>query len=90
MGLLVSSGSRTPIAVKRWSAEQVKVQASFEQSLRAYFEIIGKMTANQVGASTFLIDESNGKIIDKEKQKAPRDLNAVEPAARQKLLDALT
>src|SRR5437667_10130070 len=49
-------GCATPMAVKRLSAEQVKVQTSYSGSLKAYFDVINKFADAQMQASDFRID----------------------------------
>src|SRR5262249_34678743 len=70
-------GCGTPMAVKKLSAEQVKVNISFENTLKAYFDVVEKLTANQLAASTAIIDSSTKEAIALEKKKA---LNALKNA----------
>lgn len=84
-------GCGTPIAVKKLSAEQVKVNASFEQTLKTYFDIIEKLTANEVAVSSATVDDLTKQIIAKRKQQALNAIkNASDDPTRQKALDDLT
>ncbi len=91
LSLLVASGCGTPAAVRKLSSEQVRVSASFEQTLKGYFDIIDRLTANQLAVSNATIDETTKQIIDLRKRQAN---NAIKAAAddigRQKAIDDLT
>lgn len=84
------SGCGTPMAVKKLSAEQVKVNASFEQALKSYFDLIEKFTANQIAVSNATIDDTTKQIIQLRKRQALAAVKSVaDDQARQKALDDL-
>lgn len=77
---LVLVGCATPQAVKKLSAEQVKTQASFEQSLQAYFSVIEQLAANQVVASSFVIDDATNSIVNYRKRQTLKTLENADAA----------
>lgn len=83
-------GCGTPMVVKQLSTEQVKTQATLEQSLKNYFAIIEKLVANQVVASNYLIDQATNGIIEKRKQQALKALDTANAADRERILDELS
>jgi hypothetical protein len=85
------TGCGTPMAVKKLSAEQVKVNASFELTLKAYFDVVERLAANQLAASSSIIDDTTKEAIALEKKRALNTLkNAADDAAKQKAVDDLT
>jgi hypothetical protein len=89
--LVILVGCGTPMAVKKLSSEQVKVVASFEQTLKNYFDLIEKLTSNQVIVTDATIDDTTNQILALRKQQALNALkNATDDQARQKALDTLS
>jgi hypothetical protein len=85
------TGCGTPMAVKKLSAEQVRVNTSFELTLKAYFDVVEKLAANQLAASTEVIDTTTKAAIALEKKKALNSLKgAADDAGKQKAVDDLT
>ncbi len=80
---------RTPEAVKRLSAEQVKTQATYEQSLKAYFSIIEQLAANQIAASSQAIDDATNSIIDVRKNQALKALDTADATGRRAIVEQL-
>jgi hypothetical protein len=94
LGVLLSSvglGCGTPMAVKRLSAEQVKMEMSYLGSLKAYFDIIGKFADAQVQASDFRIDRLSKELEQEFKADAVKQLaTATDEASRRQVLNDLT
>lgn len=87
---VVLVGCATPQAVKKLSTEQVRTQASFEQSLQAYFSAIEQLAANQVAASSFVIDDATNSIIKLRESQALKTLENTDANSRRAALDELT
>jgi hypothetical protein len=78
------------MAVKRLSAEEVKAQISYANTLKAYFDVISKLVDAQVQASDYRIDRLTKDIEQEYKAAAVAQLaGAGDETARRKVLNDL-
>lgn len=76
IALMGCVGCGTPAAVKKLSTAQTQTLASYESTLKAYFDIVGRFADAQVKASNFRIDQLTKQINDSYKAEAAEKLAA--------------
>ena len=87
--VLLLTGCGTPMAVKRLSAEQAQVVTNYQQSLKAYFDVIERFADAQEKAADVLIDLTMAQIQSDLKKNAV-DAVAGDTAAKRKAVNELT